>query len=315
MDKLKAINLFVSVCQMGSFSRAAQANSCSPSTVSKAIERLEKELGSMLFIRSTRNLTLTHSGEAYLNATQSMLEALGECESEIREHHENPAGLLKVNIPVPFGRLYFQPMLKAFCKQYPNIELDIRYTDQYLDMIEHGIDITIRAGQVNDNQLVGRQLSPLYLIICASPCYISKNGSPSDANEFSNHHWIRLKFQQSGKVLPILMPDNNEVRKLNPNRKIIVDNAESLAELCVDGLGLAQLPHFSARVHLQNGKLIPLFHSLKSDDYAVNLLYAKQKRTPAKIKSLINFLQQHLAAMGETPYNSWAADINPTTHK
>ena len=241
-----------------------------------------------------------------MKTARLILDNLENCEASIKSDQKSISGTLTLNLPIPYGRLYVQPHLSEFCKTYPNINLNIYFSDDYLDIIEHGFDITIRAGNIQDSLLIGKKLSPLRLIICASQDYINQHGKPTNLEETHNHEWIRLRLKQSGKLLPVVMPNEKLIREIDPGQKIVVDNGESLAELCVNGLGISQLPHFSAKRWIDSGDLIPLFPSIESPNYAIYLLYIKQTVVPAKVRIFIDFLQEKLRTIGDTPEQTWA---------
>nr|WP_277922042.1 LysR family transcriptional regulator [Vibrio parahaemolyticus] len=173
MDKIRSLRFFIATLEGGSFAAAAKAHGTDPSTVSKAIHRLESDLGIQLFQRSTRQIRLTDAGRRYANTARFVLDELAACEDSLKSHNDALSGLLKINVPVSCGRLYIRPLLKEFCRRYPSITIDIHYDDAYVDIIEQGIDVSIRSGVVQDSQLIVRQLSPIDFIICGSQDYLA----------------------------------------------------------------------------------------------------------------------------------------------
>ena len=204
IDKIRTLQFFIATCDLGSFSKAAKQHETDPSTVSKAISRLEVELGFSLLQRSTRQLRLTEAGDRYLQVSRETLDKLTLCESQLRNEKDNPEGTLRISVPISYGRLYIRPMLKAFHLQYPDINIEVLYDDAYVDVIKHQIDVAIRSGTLEDNRLIAKKLSPMDFLMCASPQYITQHGYPSCKTEFSQHKWIRFRFKQSGLLMPIL---------------------------------------------------------------------------------------------------------------
>jgi len=307
MDKIRSLRFFVATLDGGSFAAAARAFGTDPSTVSKAIVRLESDLGIQLLLRSTRQLTMTSAGQQYAATARRLLEELTACEEGLRTQNEKPSGTLKLSVPVSYGRLYVLPMLQTFCQRYPNIHIDIRFDDGYVDIIEQGIDIAIRSGSVQDSQLIARQLSPIDFIICASKAYLEQHGNPATPEDFDRHTWIRFRYQQTGKLLPVMMPGTGS--ECDPGRQFIVNDGEAMAEMCAQGLGLAQLPHFIARDWLASGALLPQFKSLRQAGAGVYLLYAKREHLPVRVKLFNDFVSETLEAQGEKPGGSWAQTI------
>ncbi len=307
MDKIRSLRFFVATLDGGSFAAAARAFGTDPSTVSKAIVRLENDLGVQLLLRSTRQLTITPAGQQYATTARRILEDLTACEERLKNQNEDPSGTLKLSVPVSYGRLYIRPMLREFCQRYPNISIDIRFDDAYVDIIEQGVDIAIRSGSVQDSQLIVRQLSPIDFIVCGSKSYLEKYGTPTGPDDFEQHSWIRFRFKQTGKLLPVMMPGRDP--EFDPGRQFIVNDGEAMAEMCVQGLGLAQVPHFIARNWLASGELLPIFKSMRQAGAGVYLLYAKRDYLPLRVKLFNEFISATLEAQGETPRSTWAETI------
>jgi len=309
MDKLRLLQLFVAAADLGSFAAVAKQLGTSPSTVSKAISRLEEDLGLQLFYRNTRNLTLTQSGESYVATVRSVTSELSACENELLQLNDQPKGVLKINVPVSYGRLYISQWLKTFHQRYPEITLDVSYSDHYVDMIEQGVDVCIRSGTVQDSRLVVRRLSPMDFLICGSPDYITAHGRPNNPEEFVDHKWIRFRFGQTGKLMPIRHFKNNEIRDYEPDNSFMVDDGEALAELCASGLGLTQIPHFIARKWLKSKAIVPLFPPLQLEGFGVYVLYPKREYLPLRVRVFIDFLVEQLALIGERSDKTWATQL------
>ncbi|RDE24960.1 LysR family transcriptional regulator [Motiliproteus coralliicola] len=306
MDKIRSLRFFIATLDGGSFAAAAKGYGTDPSTVSKAIHRLESDLGIQLFQRSTRQQRLTEAGRRYASTARRVLEELTACEETLKSQNDTPSGTLKINVPVSYGRLYIRPLLKEFCRRYPNISIDIHYDDAYVDIIEQGIDVSIRSGSVQDSQLVVRQLSPIDFIICASRDYLDRHGIPPGPETFQDHSWIRFRYKQTGKLLPIQVQGAEGVSEYDPNRSFIVNDGESMAELCAEGLGITQIPHFIARDWLQLGRLLPLFPSQRQAGTGVYLLYARREYLPARVRVFVEYITEAIQAQGETPRSTWA---------
>ncbi|MEH6651904.1 MAG: LysR substrate-binding domain-containing protein [Motiliproteus sp.] len=306
MDKIRSLRFFIASLDGGSFAASAKAYGTDPSTVSKAIHRLERDLGIQLFQRSTRQLRLTDAGRLYANTARRVLGELMACEETLKNQNDAPSGSLKLNVPVSYGRLYIRPLLKEFCQLYPNITIDIHYDDAYVDIIEQGIDVSIRSGVVQDSQLIARQLSPIDFLICGSRDYLDRYGAPCGPEAFNDHSWIRFRYKQTGKLLPIRLLESESVTEYDPDRNFIVNDGESMAEHCAEGLGLTQIPHFIARDWLRSDRLLPLFPSVRQAGTGVYLLYAKREYLPARVKVFIDFITEAIQAQGETPRSTWA---------
>lgn len=308
MDKLRLLKLFLAVVNDGSFVTAALNLGLSPSTISKAVTRLEDSLGIQLFQRNTRKLRLTTSGEQYAAAVKSFIEQLEYCENNMKQSNNQPQGMLRINVPISYGRLYITPMIQKFYLLYPDIKIDLSYSDEYVDIIEQRIDVCIRSGTVKDSRLIIRQLSPIDFFICASPTYIKKQGRPKTVQEFSEHRWVRFRYKQTGKLMPIIT-QGNSTQQQHPDESYIVDDGEALAELCAAGLGLSQIPHFIAKNWLQKGSIVSLFPVYQAPDQGVFIMYPKKDYLPARVKEFVNFICQQIETMDEVSMKTWVKDI------
>ncbi len=309
MDKLRSLELFLAVIDQGSYAAAAIKTKTSPSTISKAITRLEESLTLQLFQRSTRQIKLTPAGARYAETVRSLINELANSETALQEKNEEASGLLRINTPVAFGRLYLRPLLKEFIKRFPRITLDISYEDKYVDIIDNQIDICIRTGTISDSRLVARQLSPIDSLICASPAYLKKNPPPKSAKEFSQHPWIRFRYAQTNRLMSIMMPSRQGTIEYDPDDSFIVDDGQALAELCADGFGLTQVPHFIARDWLNKKSIVPIFPTYSEKKYGVYMLYPKRNYLPAKVRVFIDYITESMEAAGEFPNRTWARDL------
>ncbi len=309
MDKQRALHLFLAVVDHGSYAKASVHAETSPSTISKAIVRLERELAIQLFQRNTHSLRLTAAGAQYAAAVRGFLEELSNCEFQLRKANDEPAGCLKLNFPVDYGRFYILPLLAKFHRLYPKIKLDISHNDSYIDIIEQGIDVCIRSGNVSDSRLVVRQLSPIDFLLCASPTFIRRQGKPKNTNEFEQFPWIRYRFSHSGLLMPIIMPAATKRVESDPGQQFVVDDGEILLALCVQGLGIAQMPHFLVRNSLLAGTIKPLFPALQHPEFGVYMIYPKRDYLPQRVRCFVDFICAEIEAMGETPRSTWARDI------
>ncbi|NRF16424.1 LysR family transcriptional regulator [Vibrio coralliilyticus] len=310
MDKIRTLRFFVATLERGSFAAAAKKYGTDPSTVSKALHRLESELGIQLFQRSTRQLNLTSAGHQYARTARLVLDELSACEEALQQSNRLPSGTLKVNLPVSYGRRYIQPLLANFRQLYPNIALEIQFDDAYLDMIEHGIDVSIRSGSVQDSQLIARQLSPIDYLICASHDYLNQHGAPRGPHEFHHHSWIRFRFKQTGRLLGLKLAPSDEAKLTDIAQNMVVNDGESMAELCAQGLGLTQIPHFIARDWIKAGEITPLFPSFRPRDEGVYILYHRREHVPLRVKLFVDFVVESIQAQGESPRRTWVSNLD-----
>ena len=314
MDKLRSLEIFLATCDGESFAAAARTCNTDPSTVSKAINRLEAQLGLTLFQRSTRQLRITDAGQRYADTVRKMIQDLTVCEDELKHLNDSPSGILRISSAVCYGHLYLRPLLQAFCQRYPAIQLDIEISDLHADIIENHIDVALRTGYVKDSRLVARRLSPMDFLVCASPDYLAAQGIPKSANDFHQHSWIGFRIQETQQLQPIFLPDaQGEYVPYELKRTHITDDGEAMAGMCADGLGFAQLPHFLAKQGLDSGSLVSLYPYFRppQPDNGVFAIYPKREYLPAKVSVFIEFMTTSLAAMGESTNHTWAENWTP----
>ncbi|WP_151704369.1 LysR family transcriptional regulator [Nitrincola alkalilacustris] len=314
MDKLRSLEIFIATCDSGNFAAAARTCNTDPSTVSKAISRLEAQLGLTLFQRSTRQLRITTAGQRYADTVRKLLQDLDSCEDELRHLNESPCGTLRINSAVCYGHLYLRPLLQAFCQRYPEIKLEIEINDFHVDIIENDIDVALRTGFVKDSRLVARRLSPMDFLTCVSPHYLETHGTPRSAEDFKQHSWIGFRIKETQQLQPIFLPnERGEYLPYELERSHITDDGEAMAHMCTDGLGFAQLPHFLAKNGLNSGALVSLYPYFRPPqaDSGVFAIYPKRDYLPAKVRVFIEFMMSSLESMGESTNKTWAENWVP----
>lgn len=311
---MRSLELFLATCDGGSFATAAKTCNSDPSTVSKAIRRLEAQLGLTLFQRSTRQLRITAAGKRYARSVRIAMQDLSACEAELKHLNDSPSGTLRISSGVCYGHLYLRPLLPEFCKRYPDIKLELELSDLHVDLIESDMDVALRTGFVKDSRLVARRLSPMDFLTCVSPRYLDLHGTPDCREDFRQHPWIGFRIKETQQLQPIFLPDEKgEYLPFELDRTHITDDGELMAYMCADGLGFAQLPHFLAKNGLQTGALVSLYPvlELSQPDSGVFAIYPKREFLPAKVRVFIDFLVATLAAAGENPNRTWAVDCEP----
>lgn len=313
MDKIKHLRIYVHVYQEGNFSKAATKLGLSPSTISKSISTLEDKIGLRLIERSTRSLTFTRLGVEYACTAMEVLQKLEDIEYMLRYSSSSASGSMKLHVPVSYGRLYILPMLPRFKERYPDIKLNITFSDEYVDMIRDGYDLCIRSGYIGDCSLVANKLSPVDLITCASPQYLESNGSFLREG-LGSHTWIKFRHKHNGKIAPVYVPTDGagegdgKFEELVTDSDIVVDDGEAMLELCAKGAGLAQVPHYVARKWLDDGRVVSLGTVIRPRQQGVYVIYPGRRNLPERSRLFIAFLKNYLASIGEYPERTWAED-------
>ena len=267
----------------------------SPAVVSKRISQLEERLGTRLFQRTTRHLTLTETGSGYFKRVVDILNLCAEAEDFISRRNTKPRGHLKVSVPTAFGRLHVVPHLADFLARYPEIELDIHAGDEFVDIIREGFDLAIRIGELEDSSLVARRIAPETRVICAAPAYLEKHGAPTSLADLEAHNCLSVDNTDPWK----LEGPDGEVQ-IRPHARVRSNSAEIIRELVLAGVGIGALSTWDVGPALRDGRLRPLLPDYKgSTNVAVHAVYPSREFLPAKVDVLIEFLAE---VYGPVPY-------------
>jgi len=289
--------LFTEVIRQRSFTAIAKARGISPSSVSRTIRALEKEVGIRLFHRTTRQVVPTEAGLRYFERISSVLEELELAQQLASDHDSLPKGSLKITAPRVFGELYLIPLLPKFNQLYPELSLEVILTDSFTDLVQEGIDIAIRAGSLQDSSYIVRQLLPMKFFITASPGYLAKMGTPYLPEHISQHNC--LVFPRSGHNPNWLFKTGNEIQEVAVKAKILVTQSSAIKQLTLDGMGLSLLPDWLVSRDIASGKLVSLFNDRQvtatNYDSAVWLLYPSREYLPLKVKVFNEFILDQLS--------------------
>ena len=243
---------------MGSFTAAARALSISPSAVSKSVQRLELRLGVSLFTRTTRSLTLTPEGRDLHERALKLLRDAEEIEQVAIMARAVPSGTLRIAVSLPIALHLIAPALPAFRERYPDVIVDLRVSDQIIDIVEQGIDVAVRIGELADSRLLSRRLGPYRLCAFAAPGYLALRGTPSHPNELEGHATVDFRYQSTGQIYRWPFRIGSREVEIVPASGIIVDASEALAATLVAGGGIGILGTLIAAPYVARGELVPV---------------------------------------------------------
>lgn len=289
MERIECDRMFIAVMETGSFTAAAQRLGASHGQASKLISRLERDLGVTLLRRSTRSLTPTEVGRAYYEQIRQLIANYDALNDSVRNSSNTPSGILRISAPVTFGTLQMPDLLIEFAHRYPDIELDVRFADRLVNVIDEGFDLVLRIGKLEDSSLIARKLCDIRIVLVASPDYLSARGTPSHWEQLTEHDCVvDTNFRE-----PYLWPFLNENKQLitQPVKgRMKFSNAEVCLNAATAGLGISRLPSFVVSKALKAGKLqtvLPFFEAPPMGLYAV---YPPAKYIAHKSRALIDFL-------------------------
>jgi DNA-binding transcriptional LysR family regulator len=280
------LDIFARVARTGNMSAAGREMGLSPAVVSKRVSLLEEELGARLFQRTTRQLTLTETGEGYYKRVLDILNLVEEAEDFVNRRNDKPRGVLKITAPTTFSRKHVAPYLADFLAKFPEIELDVHLTDDYVDIISRGFDLAIRVGELQDSSLVQKKLAADHRVMCASPAYLDRIGAPTTLADLEGHNCLMAGAQEFWRLTG---PDGEH--QFRPKGNIRSNSAEFIREAMVAGLGIGLRSVWDVHEELQNGSLkavLPAYRGV--DSVAIYAVYPCRDFMPAKVNSLIDHL-------------------------
>lgn len=291
MDSVSNINVFVQVAETRSFVAAGRLLGVSASAVGKSIVRLEERLGVRLFNRSTRSVTLTDEGLLFLERSRRILAEIEAAEQELTQTTGTPQGRLRVSLPLVGDP--FLPTLGAFKKMYPDIMLDLDFSDRRVDIIEEGFDAVIRSGEVDDSRLAARRLGDYRMLLVAAPEYFKQHGTPVRPDELAQHACIQFRYPNTGKLQMWPIHKGNTDSGLQLPVTVVCNNLEARISFALQGIGIAYLPDFAIQALLTEGKLLTILEDY-TETTAFRIMWPYAKQPVPRLRVFIDFLVQHL---------------------
>ncbi|WP_134499009.1 LysR family transcriptional regulator [Microvirga pakistanensis] len=289
MDRLGSLNAFVQAADTRSFTVAGQRLGVSSSAIGKAVARLEERLGVRLFHRSTRTITLTAEGELFLERCRRIFGEVEAAEQELAQTQGAARGKLRVSLPL-VGML-MMPTLSAFMHCYPEVELDLDFTDRLVDVIDEGFDAVIRAGEVSDSRLMTRTLGTFRFRLVAAPEYLARRGTPRKPSDLARHACLHHRFATSGKLEPWPLRIG---KAFTLPIATVANTIEPLIYLAEQGHGIASLPDFAIRQQLENGTLVPILDRYIHHEGIFRMLWPSSRYLSPKIRVFVDFMAERL---------------------
>jgi DNA-binding transcriptional LysR family regulator len=268
--------------------------SISPSAVSKSIQRLERSLGVSLFTRTTRSLALTPEGRDLHERALRLLREAEEIAQVARAARSEPSGTLRVAASLPIGIHMIAPLLPAFRTLYPEVTVDLRLSDQFVDIVEEGIDIAVRIGELADSRLLSRLLAPHRLCCFASPAYLSARGRPAHPDELAGHDTVNLRYQSSGQLLRWPFRVGDREIEILPSSGIVVDASEALIATLVAGGGIGIGANFMTAPHVARGDLVPVLSDYAVERHNITAVWPESRRANPAVRAFLSHLREVL---------------------
>ena len=292
MDVLNAMKIFKRVVELGSFTAVAHEQNISQPTVSKSITALETHLGIILINRSTRQLHVTELGREYYLRCSGILEDLAETETFLGSKKAQLGGILRLSVPVTFGRKTIAPLVWKFVKENKGLEVDISFDDSHVDLVREGVDLAIRSGPPVDSALISQKICNIARLAVASPAYLEQFGFPEKPEDLSHHECIIYSGQSPQHEWFFTTAEGNY--KAAIGGRVKVNNPEASVDAALNDLGISISPKWLVRNNLENGSLIQVLSRYPPTPYEVQALYPHRKYVPAKVRNFIAYLKKEL---------------------
>ncbi len=285
MNQLTLVRTFTAVAEAGQFALAAERLGISRAMASKHVIDLEAHLGTRLLNRTTRRVSLTEPGAAYLERCRDILSALEEADREATAQALEPVGRLRVSAPMSFGYLRLAAQIAAFSKIYPRVSVDLVLNDRLVDLVEEGYDLAIRIGRLADSSLISRRIGSTRVVVCGSPDYFAQRGRPAAPDELARHDCLHYSYSN---VWSFALRDAPGAAPVHG--RIACNNGDALCRMAVMGLGLVALPDFIVAPFLESGALEQVLEEYAPGTIGVFVLHASHRHVPLKLRTMIDFL-------------------------
>ncbi|KQN48248.1 LysR family transcriptional regulator [Serratia sp. Leaf50] len=289
--QIEDLRIFLVVIKAGNFTAAAEQLLLSKQYVSRRMASLEASLGVRLLIRNTRKLSVTESGLVFSQHAQKILDDIQEAELAVSERRQELQGSFRISIPMSFGVSYLSPLIAEFLRQHPAVQFQIELGDRYVDMIGEGFDIAIRIGSLADSTLIARRLSALKRVICASPDYLLRAGTPKIPEDLLLHDCLR--YGREGQNGWELLREGKR-KLLDVHGPMVSNNGEVLRDAAVAGLGLVLLPEFIVESAIKGGALVEVLSDFYPEPLTLSAVYPQHRQRSEVNKAFLDFLEERL---------------------
>ncbi|GAP37794.1 LysR family transcriptional regulator [Piscinibacter sakaiensis] len=301
MKGLQQFVAFAETARLGNFAAASRALGVAPSTLAKAVARLEGGLGVKLFHRTTRQVRLTPDGERLYQRCQRVLAEVEALQADAAGTSGIVSGLLKIDAPVVWGLRKLVPMLGRLTREHPGLQLDLRLNDGQADLVHDGIDLAVRIGRLQDSTLVARRIDWQEMVLCASPGYLEEHGAPRRLDELQQHVALAFRLPSSGRNRPWQFARRGgETVEIHPASRVRINDGQGLVVALCHGMGIGQVPAYMVADELADGRLVELLPSLRPPALPISVVYPSARLVPARVRVALDWLGS-LAESHDTP--------------
>lgn len=297
MDRLKQIETFVAVATKGSLTAAAQAEGVAPAVIGRRMDALEARLGVKLLLRTTRRISLTHEGSAFLEDCQRLIADFNNAEASVSAGGIKASGHLRITAPAGFGRRHVAPLVPGFLAQHPDVSLSLNLSDRVVDLVNEGFDCAVRVGELPDSSLVSVRLADNRRLCVATPAYLQRAGTPHHPSELTRHACLTLSSDASqtrGWAFVVA----GAATYLRPGARLDCSDGQVLHKWCLQGLGLAWRSTWEVEHDLASGRLVSVLDEFAAPPNGIYAVFAQRKHLPLRLRLWIDFIKQAYADPG-----------------
>jgi DNA-binding transcriptional LysR family regulator len=291
MSKLKQIESFVAVAGKGSLTAAAAAEGIAPAVVGRRIDALEERLGVKLLLRTTRRITLTHEGSAFLEDCQRLLADLANAEASVSAGGVKASGYLRITAPAGFGRRHVAPLVPGFVAQHPDVNVSLNLSDRLVDIVNEGYDCAVRVGDLPESSLVSVRLADNRRLCVATPAYLARAGTPQHPNDLARHDCLTLSTD-AGQTRGWAFTLNGSVTHLRLTGRLDCNDGQVLHDWCLAGLGLAWRSTWEVESQVASGQLVSVLDDYAAPPNGIYAVFAQRKHLPLRVRLWVDHLKQ-----------------------
>ena len=292
MDRLKQIESFVAVVARGSLTAAAAAEGVAPAVLGRRIDALEERLGVKLLLRTTRRITLTHEGSAFLEDCQRVLADIGNAEASVSAGGVKASGYLRITAPAGFGRRHVAPLMPGFLARHPDVSLSLNLSDRVVDIAGEGVDIAVRVGDMPDSSLVSVRLADNRRLCVAAPAYLKRAGVPQHPGELGRHECLTLSSDAS-QTRGWAFSLDGQVSHLRPSGRLDCSDGQVLHTWCLQGQGLAWRSTWEVEADIASGALVSVLDAFAAPPNGIYAVVPQRKHLPLRVRLWIDYLKHH----------------------
>ncbi|MEW8505193.1 MAG: LysR family transcriptional regulator [Candidatus Thiodiazotropha sp.] len=303
MDRLDCLESFVAVVESGQFSAAAERLGIGKSVISRRVSELEEYLGALLIQRTTRRLSLTDAGRTFYPRAIQLLEDLAEAEQSVSTAQQALSGHIRLAAPLSFGLMHLAPALNSFMSQHPGVILDMDFNDSQVDLIQEGVDLALRIGQLEDSSMVAMPLAPIRTVVCASPGYLARYGTPGTPQALSDHHCLCYSNLPEPQKWQFIDSEGG-THSVRVEGRMLANNGQIILEAAASGHGICISPTFIAYRTILEGRLVPILTSYQIPEVTAYAIYPNRRFIPQRVRVLTEYFRE---LFGEWPY--WDAAL------